>query len=164
MILQIAVLMSIGLVLSVSVVIKSDDQEKNRKFWSYITWRIIPQKTSTKLTFLSPKKNGSSFVTYVISTSLEIALKVSSSERKRVFYWRKVSKFLLAALFANARRVDVTCSKFRVQNKAIFTFLGNERLFGRKTYNHQITYLPKSYLWTKNEGNRFFNSCHSMLD
>ena len=110
MILQIAVLMSIGLVLSVSVVIKSDDQEKNRKFWSYITWRIIPQKTSTKLTFLSPEKNGSSFVTYVISTSLEIALKVSSSERRRVFYWRKVSKFLLAALFANARRVDVTCS------------------------------------------------------
>ena len=34
MILQIAVLMSIGLVLSVSVVIKSDGQEKNRKFWS----------------------------------------------------------------------------------------------------------------------------------
>ena len=29
---------------------------------------------------------------------------------------------------------------------------------------HQITYLPKSYLWAKNEGNRFFNSCHSMVD
>ena len=29
---------------------------------------------------------------------------------------------------------------------------------------HQITYLPKSYLWTKNEGNRCFNSCHSMVD
>ena len=29
---------------------------------------------------------------------------------------------------------------------------------------HQITYLPKRYLWTKNEGNRFFNSCHSMVD
>ena len=29
---------------------------------------------------------------------------------------------------------------------------------------HQITHLPKSYIWTKNEGNRFFNSCHSLVD
>ena len=84
MILQISVLMSIGLVLSVSVVIKSDGQGKNRKFWIYITLRIMPQKTSTKLTFLSAKKTGSSFVNYVISTSLDIALKVSSGERRRV--------------------------------------------------------------------------------
>ena len=29
---------------------------------------------------------------------------------------------------------------------------------------YQITYLPKSHLRAKNEGNRFFNSCHSMAD
>ena len=85
MILQIAVLMSIGLVLSVSAVIKSDGQEKKSKILDLYHIRIVPQKTSTKLTFLSPKKkNGFSFVNYVISTSLDIALKVSSSERRRV--------------------------------------------------------------------------------
>ena len=38
-------------------------------------------------------------------------------EEEELFYWWKVSKFLLAALFANARRVDV--NKFRVENTAI---------------------------------------------
>ena len=28
---------------------------------------------------------------------------------------------------------------------------------------HHITYLRKSYLWTKNEGNRFFNFCDLMV-
>ena len=38
-------------------------------------------------------------------------------KEEELFHWWKVFKFLLAALFANARRVDV--SKFRVENKAI---------------------------------------------
>ena len=38
-------------------------------------------------------------------------------KEEELFYWWKVSKFLLVALFANARRVDV--SKFRVENTAI---------------------------------------------
>ena len=29
--------------------------------------------------------------------------------------------------------------------------------------NFEVTSLPKSYLWKKNEGNLFFNSCHSIL-
>ena len=47
-------------------------------------------------------KTCSSFLSYVSLKSFDIALKGSSS-------W-KVSKFLLAALFSNMRRVDV--SKF----------------------------------------------------
>ena len=83
-----------------------------------------------------------------------------------MFYWWKVSKFLLVALFANARRVNV--SKFRVENtailgKLIFLLFSKTKAFCENNL-HQITYLPKSYLWTKNEGNRFFNSCHSMVD
>ena len=44
-------------------------------------------------------------------------------EEEELFYWSKVSRFLLAALFANARRVDAI--KFRVRNKTIYktTFL-----------------------------------------
>ena len=38
-------------------------------------------------------------------------------KEEELFHWWKVFKFLLAALFAKARRVDV--SKFRVENEAI---------------------------------------------
>ena len=65
-----------------------------------------------------------------------------------------MSKFLLATLFANARRVDV--SKFRVENTAIlrlrpyenwysYTFLENERLFARTTYIRLLIYLKAIY-------------------
>ena len=64
-----------------------------------------------------------------------------------------MSKLLLAALFANARRVDV--SKFQVENTAIFetpttktnilTFLENERLFARTTYIRLLIYLKAIY-------------------
>ena len=92
-------------------------------------------------------------------------------KEEELFYWWKVSKLLLAALFANARRVDV--SKFRVENTAIFetpttktnilTFLENERLFARTTYIRLLIYLKAIY-GQKNEGNRFFNYCYSMVD
>ena len=92
-------------------------------------------------------------------------------KEEELFYWWKVSKFLLAALFANARRVDV--STFRVKNTAIFetpttktnilTFLENERLYARTTYIRLLIYLKAIY-GPKNEGNRFFNSCYSMVD
>ena len=87
-------------------------------------------------------------------------------KEEELFYWWKVSKFLLAPLFANARRVDV--SKFRVKNTAILRLRPRKLIFllfsKIKGFFFQITYLPKSYLWTKNEGNRFFNSWHSMVD
>ena len=44
----------------------------------------MPQKTTTKLKFLLTVKTCSSFLNYVSSTSLDIALEVSSSERRRV--------------------------------------------------------------------------------
>ena len=69
-----------------------------------------------------------------------------------------MSKFLLAALFANARRVDV--SKFRIENTAILRLRTRKLiflLFSKIKGWHQITYLPKSYLWRKNKGNRFLN-------
>ena len=43
----------------------------------------------------------------------------------------------------------------------ILTFVENKRLFSCENNLHQIT---KSYLWTKNKGNRFFNFCYSMVD
>ena len=91
-------------------------------------------------------------------------------KEEELFYWWKVSKFLLAALFANARRVDV--SKFRVKyghfetpttQTDILTFLENKRLFARTTYIRLLIYLKAIY-GQKNEGNRFFNSCHLMVD
>ena len=47
-------------------------------------------------------------------TSLAIALQVSSSEKKQSFCSLKVSKFLHAASFANAKKFDV--SEFQVKN------------------------------------------------
>ena len=75
-------------------------------------------------------------------------------KEEELFYWWKVSKFLLAALFANARRVDV--SKFRVENtailrlrprKLIFLLFSkiNKRLFARRTYIRLLIYLKAIY-------------------
>ena len=59
--------------------------------------------------------------------------------------------------------------KFRVENtgilrlrprKLIFVLFSKIKDFCENNL-HQITYLPKHYLWTKNEGNRYFNSCLS---
>ena len=76
-------------------------------------------------------KTCSSFLNYVSSTSLDIALKVSSMESKEeeLFYCWKVSKFLLAAFFANARRVDV--SKFWVERTAILRLRPPKLIFLR---------------------------------
>ena len=63
-----------------------------------------------------------------------------------------MSTFLLAALFANMRGVDV--SKFRVENTAILTpttkadiltFLQNKRLFARTTHIRLLIYLNAIY-------------------
>ena len=43
------------------------------------------------------------------------------------------------------------------------TFLENERLFARTTYIRLLIYLKAIY-GQKNEGNRFFNYCYSMVD
>ena len=59
-------------------------------------------------------KTYPSFLNYFSTTSLAIALKVSFSERKRIFCSWKVSKFIHAASFANARKVNV--SEFQVKN------------------------------------------------
>ena len=45
----------------------------------------------------------------------------------------------------------------------ILTFLENKRLFARTTYIRLLIYLKALY-GQKNEGNRIFNSCHSMVD
>ena len=93
-------------------------------------------------------------------------------KEEELFYWWKMSKFLLAALFANAaRRVDV--SKFRVENTAILRlrprkpifllFSKIKNLFARTTYIRLLIYLKAIY-GQKNKGNRFFNHCHSMAD
>ena len=70
-----------------------------------------------------------------------------------LFYWWKVSKFLLTALFANARRDDA--SKFSGWKYGHFetpttktdslTFLENKRLFARTTYIRLLIYLKDIY-------------------
>ena len=89
-------------------------------------------------------------------------------KEEELFYRVKVSKFLFAALFAKASRVDV--SKFRdsyfetlTTKTNILTFLENKRLFARTTYIRLLIYLKAIYR-QKNGGNQFFNSCHSMVD
>ena len=71
-------------------------------------------------------------------------------KEEELFYRVKVSKFLLAALFANARRVDV--GKFRdsyfetlTTKTNILTFLENKRLFARTTYIRLLIYLKAIY-------------------
>ena len=48
-------------------------------------------------------------------------------KEEELFYWWKVSKFLLAPLFANVRRVDV--SRFRVENTAILRLRPRKLIF-----------------------------------
>ena len=48
-------------------------------------------------------------------------------KEEELFYWWKGSKFLLAALFTNARRVDV--SKFRVENTTILRLRARKLIF-----------------------------------
>ena len=59
-------------------------------------------------------KTYPSFFNYFSTTSFAIALKVSLVEEEEFFCSLKVSKFLHAASFANARKVDV--SEFKVKN------------------------------------------------
>ena len=60
-----------------------------------------------------------------------------------------------AALFANARRVDGKAILRLRPRKLILFLLSKIKSFCYKKNLHQITYLSKRYLWTKNEENRF---------
>ena len=91
---------------------------------------IVLQKTTTKLKVFVCVKTFPSFLNYVSSISLDIALKVFSRQKEGLFFECKVSKFLFTSLFANARRFDV--NKFRVERPRktnLLTFLENKRLF-----------------------------------
>ena len=88
-------------------------------------------------------------------------------KEEELFCWWKVSKFLLAALFANAGRVDV--SKFWVENTAILRLRPSRKLIFllfseiKGFLREQLTsdYIRLLiYLKAKNEVNRFFNSCY----
>ena len=74
----------------------------------------------------------------------------------------KCPNFFLRLYF---RTRGALISKFRVENLGHFETPTTKTVILTYCENnsYQITYLPKNYLWTKNEGNRFFNSCHSML-
>ena len=91
-------------------------------------------------------------------------------KEEELFCWWKVSKFLLAALFANARILMLANFGLKIRpfwdsdHENWYSYFSRKQNTFCENNLHQITYLPKSYLWTKNEGNRFFNSCHSMVD
>ena len=89
-------------------------------------------------------------------------------KEEELFCWWDMSKFLLAALFANASRVDVM--KFPIWNRAILrlqpqkrticiflTFLENKRFFARTLFTSDYLSTLKLSM-DKNEGNRFLNS------
>ena len=105
----------------------NDDWENLRLYNNSTTCRIKPQKTTTKLKFLSPWKPVNLF--WIMSGQRDSILlwKYLLAKEEEFIYWWKVSKFLLPALFANARRVDV--SKFRVKNKAILRLRSRKQLF-----------------------------------
>ena len=66
----------------------------------------MPRKTQLLIKVFVNVNTCSSYLNYVSSTSLDIiTLNLSSSERRAIVLltW-KVSKFLVEALFANARR------------------------------------------------------------
>ena len=102
-----------------------------------------------------------------VSTLLWQYLLVKEEE---LFYWWDMSKFLLAALFAKTRRVDVI--KFPVWNRAILrlqpqkhiflTFLQNKRFFARTLFTSDYLSTLKLSM-DKNEGNRFLNSWCSIF-
>ena len=114
----------------------------------------------------------SSFLNYVNSTSLDIALKVSSSERRRIVCSidRKCPNFSLQLYLRTRGELMLANFGLKIrpfwdsdhENWYSYSFLENKAFCENNL--HQITYVPKSYLWTKNEGNRFINSCHSMRD
>ena len=83
----------------------------------YTTWRIMPQKIIVQLNLsLVTAKTCSSFLNYVTSTSLDITLTVSSSEKKKksCSIDGKCPNFSLRLFLANARKADVI--KFWVWN------------------------------------------------
>ena len=114
----------------------------------WIAWREFGEtphvkycgrKWVTNLSFGYPENLSLTFKLFHYVESL-FALNVSSSERrKKMFFSWKVSKFLHAALFANAMKVDVC--EFQVKNYAIL------RLRLRKpivSISSQIPYYPKA--------------------
>ena len=91
-------------------------------------------------------------------------------KEEELFYWWDVFKFLLAALFANARRVDVI--KFPVWNRAILrlqpwkrislTFLQNKRFFARTLFTSDYLSTLKLSM-DKNKWNQILNSWCSIF-
>ena len=82
-------------------------------------------------------------------------------KEEELFYWWKVSKFLLAALFANARRVHLMLANFGLKIRPFwdshhenwYSYFSRKQNTFCENNLHQITYLPKRW---RNEGNRFF--------
>ena len=67
-------------------------------------------------------------------------------------------------MLANFRLINTAILRLRPPKMMFFnTFLENKRLFARTTYIRLLIYLKAIYR-QKNGGNRFFNSCHSMVD
>ena len=67
-------------------------------------------------------------------------------------------------------RGKLMLANFRLKIRAVWdsdienrssNFSHKWKAFGRNNLL-QVSYLPKSYLWTKNERNWFFNSCHEI--
>ena len=103
-------------------------------------------------------KTCSSFLNLLVQGVLILFWKYLLVKEEELFCLWKVSKFLLATLFANARSVDV--SKLRVEKKAILRLRPRKQIFllfsKKKVFCennlHQITYLPKAIMdrkWRK---------------
>ena len=101
-------------------------------------------------------KTCSSFLNCVSSTPLDIALKVSSSEKKGCSIDGKWANFSLWLYLRTQGELKIR--PFQDSRKQFFLLSRKWNAFCKNKL-HQRTYLPKSYLWTKNEGNR-----RSLLD
>lgn len=95
-------------------------------------------------------------------------------KEEELFYLWDMSKFLLVALIANVRRVDVTKINFQFEigpfwdsnhenvHCIFLTFLENKRFFARTLFTSDYLSTLKLSM-DKNEGNRFLNSWCSIF-
>ena len=104
----------------------------------------LPHKNNYLIKFFVCVKTCTSFLNNVSSTSLDIALKVFSRQRRRVVLLMRPNFSLRVCLWA---RGELMLTNFGLKTD-LLTFLENKRLFARTVYFRLLIYLKAIY-WQK---------------
>lgn len=78
-----------------------------KTIWSYTTCEILPSKINNKTEFLLPTKPVPQIWIMSVRWVSLLFWKYLLVKEEQWFCWKKVSKFLRAALIANERQIDV---------------------------------------------------------